>query len=132
RRRRRLARSRLSQAARHRGVAPGRAARAARFARGVAGRRERSCAAIGRHGECTHDGPDDIPRTGLRLMHRALIDAMHRQPAYAELRARLPAPAGVTTASGLDGASASLLAAALADALPQRIWIVVAHAPAEA
>ena len=65
-------------------------------------------------------------------MHRALIDAMHRQPAYAKLRARLPAPAGVTTASGLDGASASLLAAALADALPQRIWIVVAHAPAEA
>ena len=54
-------------------------------------------------------------------MHRALIDAMHRQPAYAKLRARLPAPAAVTTASGLDGASASLLAAALADALPQRI-----------
>ncbi|HEU5209756.1 MAG TPA: transcription-repair coupling factor [Longimicrobiales bacterium] len=65
-------------------------------------------------------------------MHRALIDAMRSQPAFAALRDCLPAPASTCTLSGLAGSAPSLLIAALADALPQRIWVVVTHTPGDA
>lgn len=65
-------------------------------------------------------------------MHRALIDAMRSQPAFAELRHCLPAPGNTCTLTGLAGSAPSLMIAALADAMPQRIWVVVAHSPGEA
>ena len=65
-------------------------------------------------------------------MHRALIEAMRSQPAFAALRDCLPSPANTCTLGGLTGSAPSLLVAALADALPQRIWVVVAHTPGDA
>ena len=65
-------------------------------------------------------------------MHRALVDAMRRQPAFQSLLQQIPAPGRTLHVEGLPGSSCSLLVAALADALPQRVWVVVAHSPVEA
>jgi transcription-repair coupling factor (superfamily II helicase) len=65
-------------------------------------------------------------------MHRALIDAMRRQPAFAALRDCLPTPGSTCTITGLAGSAPSLLVATLADVMPQRIWVVAAHTPGEA
>ena len=66
------------------------------------------------------------------MAHPILIQAMQRQPAFRELRERLPGPGGVCRLSGLAGSSPALLAAALAEAEPNRLWVVVAPGPQEA
>jgi transcription-repair coupling factor (superfamily II helicase) len=65
-------------------------------------------------------------------MHPYLIDGMRRQPAFAKTRERLPAAGSRLAVHNLQGSSVSLLVAALAAELPQRIWLVVAPAPPEA
>jgi transcription-repair coupling factor (superfamily II helicase) len=65
-------------------------------------------------------------------MHPYLIQGMHRQPAFEDVRRRVPAPGGHLRVDGLRGSATSLLAAALADALPQRLWLVVAGSPPQA
>jgi transcription-repair coupling factor (superfamily II helicase) len=65
-------------------------------------------------------------------MHRALIDAMRAQPAFAAIGRALPSPHECVAVSGLAGSSPALLLAALTDREPGRLWIVVATGPAEA
>ncbi len=65
-------------------------------------------------------------------MHRALIDAMRRQPAFAHLRSDLPAPGRTTTITGHAGSTPALLLGALAESQAQRIWVAVTHTPADA
>jgi transcription-repair coupling factor (superfamily II helicase) len=57
---------------------------------------------------------------------------MRRQPAFRELERGLPGRGVVVRAGGLPGSAPALLVAALADASPQRLWVVVAGSPAEA
>jgi transcription-repair coupling factor (superfamily II helicase) len=66
------------------------------------------------------------------VSHPRLIEAMQCQPAFARMRASLPAPGRSIEIEGLAGSSPALLAAALAMAEPQRVWIVVAPSPGEA
>ena len=65
-------------------------------------------------------------------MHPQLIQAMVRQPQFPELLHNLPEPAQQIRIEGLPGAAPALVAAALADALPQRMWVVVTAGPNEA
>ncbi|HSJ26362.1 MAG TPA: transcription-repair coupling factor [Longimicrobiales bacterium] len=65
-------------------------------------------------------------------MHPYLVEGMRRQPAFTETLHRLPGPGGLLRLENLRGSTASLLTAALAEALPQRTWAVVASNPAEA
>ena len=58
-------------------------------------------------------------------MHPQLIHAMVRQPQFPELLRRLPEPARQLRIEGLPGSAPALLAAALAESLPQRMWISV-------
>src|SRR5512143_997388 len=62
-------------------------------------------------------------------MHPTLLVAMRRQPAFNDLRARLPAPGGVITIGGLAGSAPPLLAAALSEELTNRLWVIVAPDP---
>src|SRR5688572_17136586 len=57
---------------------------------------------------------------------------MVRQPQFPELLHNLPEPAQQLRIEGLPGAAPALLAAALADALPQRMWVLVTPGPNEA
>lgn len=57
---------------------------------------------------------------------------MRRQPAFRQLRDRLPRSGDVRPLGGLAGSTPALLVAALAQAFERRIWIVVAPGPAEA
>ncbi|HEX7117410.1 MAG TPA: transcription-repair coupling factor [Longimicrobiales bacterium] len=66
------------------------------------------------------------------MAHPTLIQAMRRQPAFRELRERLPGRGAIVRLGGLPGSAPSLLAATLADALPERLWVVVAPDPARA
>src|SRR5690606_22035174 len=127
----RLGRHGLSSPPRRRVVAAVRTVRATAAPRRTAARGKRTLEARERNEQCTsykHEQP--IACHG--LMHRALIDAMRSQPAFAGLRHCLPAPGNTCTLAGLAGSAPSLLIAALADAMPQRIWVVVAHSPGEA
>ena len=63
-------------------------------------------------------------------MHSSLLVAMRRQPAFTELRGRLPAPGAALRAAGLAGSSPALLTAALSEDAPNRLWVVVAPDPA--
>jgi transcription-repair coupling factor (superfamily II helicase) len=65
-------------------------------------------------------------------MHRALVDAMRTQPQFAEVLRLLPPPGRALGITGLPGSSPALLTAALADALPHRVWTVIAHSPQDA
>ncbi len=65
-------------------------------------------------------------------MHPALVEAMRAQPAFARLLGALPAAGARFRVSGLAGSAPSLLAGALAEALPHRIFVVLAHSPADA
>jgi transcription-repair coupling factor (superfamily II helicase) len=65
-------------------------------------------------------------------MHSHLLDAMRRQPAFAQTLQRLPAPGARLRVDNLIGSSASLLVAALARESPTRVWIVVAASPPDA
>ncbi len=65
-------------------------------------------------------------------MHPILLRAMERQPAFAALRGALPARGGTLEIGGLAGSAPALLAAALAAAEPNRLWVVVAPGPMEA
>ncbi|HEX6941048.1 MAG TPA: transcription-repair coupling factor [Longimicrobiales bacterium] len=66
------------------------------------------------------------------MAHPILIQAMARQPAFRRLRERLPERGAILRLGGLPGSAPSLLAAALADALPERVWVVVAPDPVRA
>ncbi len=63
-------------------------------------------------------------------MHPTLLLAMRRQPAFSELRGRLPAPGAAVRAAGLAGSAPALLTAALSEDAPNRLWVVVAPDPA--
>ncbi len=65
-------------------------------------------------------------------MHPQLIQAMARQPQFAELLRKLPEPGQRLRVEGLPGSAPALLAAALAESLPQRMWVLVAAGPNEA
>jgi transcription-repair coupling factor (superfamily II helicase) len=65
-------------------------------------------------------------------MHRALVDAMRAQRAFRALLEQLPRPGAQHVITGLSGSAPALLAAALAEAAPRRLWVVVSHSPAEA
>ncbi len=65
-------------------------------------------------------------------MHPRLIQAMVRQPQFPELLHRLPEPAQTLRIEGLPAAAPALLAAALAEAMPQRMWVLIAAGPNEA
>src|SRR4051812_41727282 len=65
-------------------------------------------------------------------MHPRLIEALRRQPAFEHLEHDLPKPGGMTRVEGLPGSAPVLLAAALSQAVPQRVWVVVAGGPNEA
>ncbi|CAN5749368.1 transcription-repair coupling factor [soil metagenome] len=65
-------------------------------------------------------------------MHPYLLDAMRRQPAFADTLRRLPAQTGHLRIDNLRGSSAALLVAALAREAPHRIWVVIAPTPPEA
>ncbi|MGQ0562646.1 MAG: transcription-repair coupling factor [Gemmatimonadota bacterium] len=65
-------------------------------------------------------------------MHPRLIHALQRQPAFTELLDKLPAPGAALRIEGLPGAAPSLLAAALAGSIQNRVWVVVAPGPNEA
>ena len=65
-------------------------------------------------------------------MHSYLIEGMRTQPAFTRTLERLPAPSGTLRLDNLRGSAASLLVAALADELKQRVWVVVAANPADA
>jgi transcription-repair coupling factor (superfamily II helicase) len=65
-------------------------------------------------------------------MHPHLLDAMRRQPAFAQTLQRLPAPGARLRIDNLVGSSASLLVAALARENPTRVWVVVAASPPDA
>jgi transcription-repair coupling factor (superfamily II helicase) len=57
---------------------------------------------------------------------------MLRQPQTGALLGHLPAPGGVLRLGGLPGSSSALLVAALAQSLPNRVWVVVGKNPPEA
>ena len=65
-------------------------------------------------------------------MHPALLDAMRRQAAFRAVVEGLPAPGHALVAANLPASSCSLLLAALAQQLPQRVWVAIAHSPQEA
>ena len=65
-------------------------------------------------------------------MHPQLIAGMRRQPAFTQLERTLPQPGTTRIVSGLSGSATTLLAAALADANPNRLWVVIAPTPPEA
>ena len=65
-------------------------------------------------------------------MHPQLIQAMVRQPQFPELLHRLPEPSQQLRVEGLPGSAPALLAAALAESLPHRMWVLVAAGPNEA
>ncbi|NJD10961.1 MAG: hypothetical protein FIB01_11190, partial [Gemmatimonadetes bacterium] len=65
-------------------------------------------------------------------MHPALLDAMLRQPAFREVAGRVPPPGAALDLSNLPGSAPALLLAALARRLERRMFVVVAHAPADA
>lgn len=65
-------------------------------------------------------------------MHPKLIEALQSQPAFAQTLAQLPEPGSTLRIEGLPGAAPSLLAAALAASVPNRVWVVVAAGPNEA
>jgi transcription-repair coupling factor (superfamily II helicase) len=65
-------------------------------------------------------------------MHPRLLEAMRAQPAFNDASARLPAPGQQLNVGGLQGSAATLFVAALAQSLPQRLFIAVAAAPPEA
>src|SRR5688500_4413112 len=75
---------------------------------------------------------------GLRLtsppepMHPHLLQAMRRQPQFDALVHGLPIPGVALRAANLHGSSATLLIAALAEAQPQRLWVIVANTPPQA
>lgn len=66
------------------------------------------------------------------MSHPILIQAMRRQPEFRALLERLPGHGAAVHIAGLPGSLPSLLAAALAEAEPRRVWVVVAPGPAEA
>jgi transcription-repair coupling factor (superfamily II helicase) len=65
-------------------------------------------------------------------MHPALIDAIRAQPAFTIVAATLPDAGARLRMGGLTGSAAALVVAALAHARPNRVWLVLAHSPAEA
>ncbi|HEY0809975.1 MAG TPA: hypothetical protein VGD49_07420, partial [Longimicrobiales bacterium] len=65
-------------------------------------------------------------------MHPQLIQAMLRQPQFPELLRKLPEPGQQLRVEGLPGSASALLISALADASPQRMWVVVTAGPNEA
>jgi len=65
-------------------------------------------------------------------MHPYLLQAMRQQPQFAELTQRLPVPGASVQIAHLHGSAATLLIATLAEAYPQRLWVVVAHSPPQA
>ncbi len=65
-------------------------------------------------------------------MHPTLLLAMRRQPAFTELRGRLPAPGATVRVAGLAGSAPALLTAALSEDAPNRLWVLVAPDPASA
>jgi transcription-repair coupling factor (superfamily II helicase) len=65
-------------------------------------------------------------------MHPQLIQAMVRQPQFPELLHKLPEAGQQLRIEGLPGSAPALLAAALAESLPQRMWVLIATGPAEA
>ncbi|HET9438571.1 MAG TPA: transcription-repair coupling factor [Longimicrobiales bacterium] len=65
-------------------------------------------------------------------MHPQLIQAMLRQPQFPGLLHNLPAPGQQLRIEGLPGSAPALLAAALVQSLPQRMWVLVAPGPNEA
>jgi transcription-repair coupling factor (superfamily II helicase) len=65
-------------------------------------------------------------------MHPSLLEAMRDQAALEQLVRRVPASGTTLTAGGLPGSAPALAVAALADALPGRLWLVLAPSPAEA
>ncbi|HEX6066671.1 MAG TPA: transcription-repair coupling factor [Longimicrobiales bacterium] len=65
-------------------------------------------------------------------MHPQLIQAMVRQPQFPELLRQLPEAGQQLRIEGLPGSAPALLAAALAESLPQRMWVLIATGPAEA
>jgi transcription-repair coupling factor (superfamily II helicase) len=65
-------------------------------------------------------------------LHPRLIQALQRQPAFAQLLERLPAPGDSLRVEGLPGAAPNLLAAALAESIGNRVWVVVAAGPNDA
>ncbi|HEY0671170.1 MAG TPA: transcription-repair coupling factor [Longimicrobiales bacterium] len=65
-------------------------------------------------------------------MHPQLIQAMVRQPQFPGLLHNLPGPGEQLRIEGLPGSAPALLAAALVQSLPQRMWVLVAPGPNEA
>jgi len=65
-------------------------------------------------------------------MHRPFIDAIRTDPAWTRLLEALPPRGSTLRAGGLAGSSPALLLAALAEARPRRIWVVLAPAPGDA
>jgi transcription-repair coupling factor (superfamily II helicase) len=65
-------------------------------------------------------------------VHPQLIQAMVRQPQFPELLHKLPEPSQQLRVEGLPGAAPALLAGALAESLPHRMWVLVAPGPNEA
>ncbi len=65
-------------------------------------------------------------------MHPVLLDAMRRQPAFRKVLDELPSPGRMLAAANLPASSCSLLLASLAQQLPQRVWVAIAHSPQEA
>ena len=61
-----------------------------------------------------------------------LLEKFHDLPATRSLIERLPSPGKRVGVGGLPGSSAAVLVAALAQALPQRVFTVVAPTPADA
>lgn len=66
------------------------------------------------------------------MKQTTLIEAMRRQSAFRELRERLPVLGGAVQIGGLHGSAPSLLTAALAEAEPNRFWVMVAPGAPEA
>jgi transcription-repair coupling factor (superfamily II helicase) len=65
-------------------------------------------------------------------MHPHLLDAIRRQPAFAQAAAQLPGLGAELRVGRLPGSAASLFVAGLAASLPHRLWVAVANAPPEA
>jgi transcription-repair coupling factor (superfamily II helicase) len=65
-------------------------------------------------------------------MHRPLLDAIRTDPAWTEVLGALPQRGATVRIGGLAGSSPALLLAALSDARPTRVWIVLAPSPADA
>lgn len=65
-------------------------------------------------------------------MHPKLIHALQGQPAFSQVLDRLPTPGAVLRVEGLPGAAPNLLAAALAESIQNRVWVIVAAGPNEA